>query len=121
MISVILLIFTLLLVVIGGICGFCRGILKEGVRTALWAVLFFASLFVIPLISDAVFDFVFQKMSLDAVTVEQLIEQYLNQVDYLKVEPALVNSLAALVRKRVNSDAFSNTLLYIASFCSFNS
>ena len=54
MIQAILLIFTLALVGIGAFCGFRRGILKEGIRFGLWAVLFIVSCFFIPSIIESI-------------------------------------------------------------------
>ncbi len=54
MIQAILLIFTLALVGIGAFCGFRRGILKEGIRFGLWAILFIVSCFFIPSIIESI-------------------------------------------------------------------
>ena len=53
MIQAILLIFTLILVAIGAFYGVRRGILKEGIRFGLWAILFIVSCFFIPSIIES--------------------------------------------------------------------
>jgi len=73
MLSVVLLIFTLLLVVIGGVCGFRRGIFKEGVRTVLWIVLFACSLLFVPQIVDKLLLVLAERFKISAVDVEQLV------------------------------------------------
>lgn len=98
MISVILLIFTLLLIAIGGFCGFRRGILKEGVRTILWMVLFAGSCLFIPQVADKLPLLVAEKFNLTVVDVEQLVSTFLNKVDLLKRETYLILPLAGFVR-----------------------
>ena len=101
MISNILLIFTLVLVVAGLIFGFLRGAIKQGIRIVLWGVLFAVSLLVIPQITDSVFGVVAQKFNFEADSIEQLIELYLNKVELLKDETALILPLAGLARSLV--------------------
>jgi len=98
MISVILLIFTIVLLVIGLIFGFIRGAVKQGVRMALWIVLFGISLLAVLKISDAMLLFVAQKINSDATGMEQLVELYLGKVALLKNETSLIEPLTGLVR-----------------------
>ena len=101
MISVILLIFTVILLVIGGIFGFLRGALKQGVRVVLWGILFFSSLFAIPWFTDMIFGEIIPKLNLDATTIEQLIELCLEKIEFLKEETVLILPLAELARSLV--------------------
>lgn len=98
MISVILLIFTIILIAIGGICGFRRGALKEGVRIVLWIVLFACSLFFIPQVADKLPLFIAERLKLTAADVEQVVSVLLNKVDILKRETYLILPLAGFVR-----------------------
>lgn len=54
MISTVFLIFTLILIALGAIGGFRRGIKKEGIRIGIWAILFTISFFLIPSIIEKV-------------------------------------------------------------------
>ena len=54
MISTGFLIFTLILIALGAIGGFRRGIKKEGIRVGIWAILFIISCFLIPSIIEKV-------------------------------------------------------------------
>lgn len=101
MISSVLLIFAIVLIVLGGIFGFLRGILKQGVRVVLWGVLFLISLFAIPVLTDGLFGIIIPKLNLDAVTIEQVIEVCLEKIEFLKDETALVLPLAELARSLV--------------------
>ena len=101
MISVILLIFTLLLVVIGGICGFHRGIIKQGVRTSLWVVLFAGSLFFVPKLTDTLLVVLVQKFSPDVNGVEQIIEIIMSKAGILSRETALILPLSGMLRSLI--------------------
>ncbi len=54
MISVILLITTIILLAVGGLLGFYRGILKQGIRTVLWGIVFAGSIFIAKQMSDKI-------------------------------------------------------------------
>ena len=101
MISVILLIFTVILIIIGVILGFLRGALKQGVRVVLWGILFFVSLFAIPWFTDLIFGVIIPKLNLEAATIEQVIELCLEKVEFLKEETALILPLSELARSLV--------------------
>ena len=98
MISVILLIFTIILTVIGGVCGFRRGVLKEGVRTVLWGVLFVGSLFFIPWIADKLPLLLAERFYITVVDVEQLVAELLKKVDFLRTETYVIVPAAGFVR-----------------------
>lgn len=98
MISVILLILTLLLIVVGGICGFRRGILKEGVRAVLWIVLFGCSLFFIPQFTDKVPLLVAERFGIVAVDVEQLVAELLKKVQFISEDTFLFAPLSGFIR-----------------------
>lgn len=98
MISVIFLVFTLLLVVIGGVCGFRRGILKQGVRTVLWIVLFAVSLLFIPQIIDKVLLFAADRFGIVAADVDQLVTNLLKKIQFVSEDTYLVVPLAGFIR-----------------------
>lgn len=98
MISGILLVFTFFLLAIGGVCGFSRGVLKEGVRTVLWLVLFACSCFFVPQIADTLPLLIAEKFDLTASDVEQLVSELLNKVEFLETEAYLVLPLSGFVR-----------------------
>ena len=102
MISVILLILTVVLLIIGGVLGFHRGILKEGVRAVLWMVLFACSCFFIPQIADYLPLLIAEKFELTAVDVEQMVSSLLNKVDILKRETYLILPFAGFVRTLIS-------------------
>lgn len=98
MIPVILLIFTLFLIAIGGICGFHRGILKEGVRIVLWIVLFAGSLFFIPQIINKVPMFVAERFGIAVIDVEQLVGELLKKIQFISEDTYLVIPLSGFIR-----------------------
>lgn len=54
MISVVLLIITIILLAVGGLLGFYRGVLKQGIRTMLWGIVFAGSIFIAMQMSDKI-------------------------------------------------------------------
>ena len=98
MISVILLILTLILIVIGGICGFRRGIIKEGVRVVLWGVLFAGSCFYIPNLVDQILLWFSGRFGMNVADVEQLADQLLKKIEILKKETYLILPMAGFAR-----------------------
>lgn len=98
MISVILLIFTVVLLAIGGVCGFRRGVLKEGVRIVLWIVLFACSCFFIPQVLEKLIVFAAAKFDMTIIDTEQLISELLKKVEFLRTETYFIVPAAGFVR-----------------------
>ncbi len=98
MLSIILLIATVIIVAIGAVCGFGRGILKQGVRAVLWGVLFVCSCFFIPEIAEKLPLWIAERFEITAVDVEQVIAELLKKVEILRKETYLIIPLADFVR-----------------------
>lgn len=118
MISVIFLIFTLFLVVIGGICGFRRGILKEGVRVGLWILLFAGSCFFIPQIVEKIPVLVAGYFDISVRNVEGLVEEFFEKFDFLRQEAYLILPVSGFI-KTILVPFFSIVFFWVAGFISW--
>lgn len=98
MISTILLIFTVLIIAVEGFLGFRRGALKQGIRMALWFVLFAVFCLFVPNMTTSLSITITEGVvGVTAVDMEQLIAELLAKVDILKEETYLIQPLASLI------------------------
>lgn len=98
MIAVSLLFFAIVLIVIGGLFGLKRGLVKEGIRLALWIVLFVGSCFFIPEITERILLFVAEFFEITAANTEQLIAELLNKIEWLRKDTYLILPFASMVK-----------------------
>lgn len=100
MIQAILLIFTLVLVGLGTFCGFRRGILKEGIRFGLWAIVFIISCFFIPSIMESVvveLKYIFSMQVTGAEYIEKGALAIKTDNDILKNNAYLIETIVSLI------------------------
>lgn len=98
MLPVIFLVFTVIIVAIGAFCGFRRGIIKEGVRIALWGVLFAGSCFFIPKLAESLPLMLAGNFGITAVDMEQLVAELLKKSEIFRKDTYLILPLAGFVR-----------------------
>jgi len=101
MITILFLFFTFILLVLGAVCGFNRGILKEGIRTGLWVVLFAVSCFFVPQITDKIILFAAGKFGFTATDVEQMLTELLAKMEGIDAENYLLLPLIGFTRTLV--------------------
>ncbi|MGN0505472.1 MAG: hypothetical protein ACI4FZ_02870 [Lachnospiraceae bacterium] len=92
------LVFTVILAVLGGFFGFRRGIAKEGVRLALWAVVFTCFCFLLPFAAEQLPVFLAGKFGLSVADTEQLVAELLKKSGILRRDTYLILPAAALLR-----------------------
>ena len=97
MISVILLIFTVLIIALGGFLGFRRGVLKQGIHMAIWFVLFAVLCLFVPKMTTALSITVTEQAGFSTPSIQQLVTDFLTKIDILKEETYLVQPFASLI------------------------
>lgn len=97
MISVILLIFTVLIIALGGFLGFRRGVLKQGIHMAIWFVLFAVLCLFVPKMTTSLSIMVTEQAGFSTPSIQQLVTEFLTKIDILKEETYLVHPFASLI------------------------
>ncbi len=98
MIAIGLLVFTLILILIGMVSGFRRGILKEGIRCILWVGLFIVSCLFVPMITETLILTLAKIFHIEAIDTEQIIVNLLMKIEILKNSTYLVLPVAYMIR-----------------------
>ena len=118
MLSTIFLIATIVLVAIGAFFGFLRGIVKEGIRVALWIGLFIIASFFIPSILENMVFVVDETLDLQVTNIEQLVHYFLGKIEILRDTTYLVVPLTELVSSLI-VPIVAIVLYWICGFASF--
>ena len=116
--STIFLIATIVLIAIGAFLGFQRGILKEGIRVALWIVLFVIASFFISNILETMVFVVDEKLDVQVTDIEQLVKYFLEKSEILREDTYLVRPLTELLSS-LFIPIIAIVLYWICGFVSF--